>query len=280
MLVTHSGRFHADEVFATSMVLMVEQHEVVRSRDQEVIDQADIVLDVGAEYDPNTLRFDHHQNSFTRAREDGVPFATAGLVWEFYAERILKANGLADEQQIAYATQWIDEKLIKDIDAVDNGMYLEDPRPSVSMVIGIMNESSDEPEKQLEAFNKAVNFTSDIMQNLVDSAVKEAQVAAELTELLQTLDAQGILVLEKNLPYKDFISRHPEVKRVVYPRNEEQYGVYCNGKQNHLPERFRGLRDEELNEISGLNDMIFCHKSGFMCVTLSQDSALFMARSQ
>lgn len=279
MLVTHSGRFHADEVFATSMVLMVEQHEVVRSRDQEVIDQANIVLDVGAEYDPQRLRFDHHQNSFTRTREDGTPFATAGLVWEFYAKAIFEKHGLTDEHQIEYATNWVDEKLIKDVDAVDNGMYLEDPRPSVSMIIGIMNEPSDEPEKQLEAFNKAVHFTSDIMQNLVKSAVKEAQVAAELTKLMTAVDEKGILVLEKNLPYKDFISKHPEVKRVVYPRNEEQFGVYCNGKENHLPERFRGLRDQELNEVSGLKDMIFCHKSGFMCVALSLESAVFMART-
>ena len=280
MLVTHSGRFHADEVFATSMVLMVEQHEIVRSRDPEIINKAKIVLDVGAEYNPEQLRFDHHQNSFTRTRDDGTPFATAGLVWEFYAKAIFNKFGLTEEPQIAYATQWVDEKLIKDIDAVDNGMFLEDPRPSVSMIIGIMNESSDEPEKQLEAFNKAVHFTSNIMRNLVESAIKEAQVAAELRELMDTIDENGILVLEKNLPYKDFISKHPEVKRVVYPRNEEQFGVYCNGKQNHLPERFRGLRDQELNEISGLNDMVFCHKSGFMCVSLSLNSAKFMAQSK
>jgi len=279
MLVTHSGRFHADEVFATSMVLMVEEHEVIRSREQEIIDQADIVLDVGAEYDIERQRFDHHQNSFTEERDDGTPYATAGLIWEAFATKIFASKGLIDAEQVKYATKWVDDKLIKDIDAVDNGMYLEDPRPSVSMIIGMMNEPSDEPELQEEAFKKAVNFTTDIMHNIVDAAVKEAEVAAELEAYLETLE-DGILILDKNLPYKDFISRHPEVKRVVYPRNEEQFGVYCNGRDNHLPERFRGLRDEELNQVSGLNDMIFCHKSGFMCVTLSQESALFMAKSE
>jgi len=279
MLVTHSGRFHADEVFATSMVLMVEEHEVIRSREQEIIDQADIVLDVGAEYDIERQRFDHHQNSFTEERDDGTPYATAGLIWKAFATKIFASKGLTDAEQVKYATKWVDDKLIKDIDAVDNGMYLEDPRPSVSMIIGMMNEPSDEPELQEEAFKKAVNFTTDIMHNIVDAAVKEAEVAAELEAYLETLE-DGILILDKNLPYKDFISRHPEVKRVVYPRNEEQFGVYCNGRDNHLPERFRGLRDEELNQVSGLNDMIFCHKSGFMCVTLSQESALFMAKSE
>lgn len=279
MLITHSGRFHADEVFATSMVLMVEQHEVLRTRDQAEIDKGSIVLDVGSEYNPDTLRFDHHQNSFTREREDGTPFATAGLIWEHYGSRILQSRGLEGSEQITYALKWVDDKLIKDIDAVDNGMYLEDPRPSVSMIIGLMNQSSDDEDKQLAAFNKAVTFTSDIMENLVASAIKEAQVASELMALMETVE-NGILVLEKNLPYKDFISKHPEVRRVVYPRNEEQFGVYCNGRENHLPERFRGLRDQELCEVTGLEDAVFCHKSGFMSVTLSLESALFMARSE
>ena len=279
MLITHSGRFHADEVFATSMVLMVEQHEVLRTRDQAEIDKGSIVLDVGSEYNPDTLRFDHHQNSFTREREDGTPFATAGLIWEHYGSRILQSRGLEDSEQVTYALKWVDDKLIKDIDAVDNGMYLEDPRPSVSMIIGLMNQSSDDEDKQLAAFNKAVTFTSDIMENLVASAIKEAQVASELMALMETVE-NGILVLEKNLPYKDFISKHPEVRRVVYPRNEEQFGVYCNGRENHLPERFRGLRDQELCEVTGLEDAVFCHKSGFMSVTLSLESALFMARSE
>ena len=279
MLVTHSGRFHADEVFATSMILMIEDHEIIRSREQDEIDAADIVLDVGAEYDPEKRRFDHHQNSFTMTREDGTPYATAGLIWKHYAKAIFASKGLVQPEQVEYATRWVDEKLIKDIDAVDNGMYLEDPRPSVSMIIGIMNESSDEPEKQLQAFHKAVQFTNDIMHNIVDAAIREAEVASELTERLKSVE-NGLLILDKNLPYKDFISKHPEVQRVVYPRNEEQYGVYCNGKQNHLPERFRGLRDEELQQVSGLDDAVFCHKSGFMCVTLSLESALFMAKSE
>ncbi|NPA72168.1 MAG: MYG1 family protein, partial [Gammaproteobacteria bacterium] len=32
MLVTHSGRFHADEVFAISMLLMLEDYEITRTR--------------------------------------------------------------------------------------------------------------------------------------------------------------------------------------------------------------------------------------------------------
>ncbi|WP_029407852.1 MYG1 family protein [Thiomicrorhabdus sp. Milos-T2] len=278
MLVTHSGRFHADEVFAISMVLMVEDREITRTRDEEIIKQADIVLDVGAEYNPETLRFDHHQNSFTEERTNGIPYATAGLIWRHYAKRIFNLKGLKGDYEVNFATQWVDDKLIADIDAVDNGLYQEDPRPSVSLLIAMMNESSDEPEKQEIAFNKALEFTHDTLENFINAAIKEAEVLVELEEYAKTVE-NGILVLDKNLPFKDFIRSHPEIKRVVYPRNEEQFGVYCNSQINHLPERFRGLRDSELNEVSGLKDTIFCHKSGFMAVTLSLESALFLANS-
>ena len=279
MLVTHSGRFHADEVFATSMVLMVEEHDIVRSRDEAVIKQADIVLDVGAEYNPDTLRFDHHQNSFTEARPDGTPYATAGLIWRHFAKAIFAKRGLTDDYQANFAMQWVDAKLISDVDAVDNGVFSEDPRPSVSLLIAMMNEPSDQPEKQEQAFKKAIELTTDILENFIKAAMKEAEVVVELEAYAKTVK-DGILVMDKNLPFKDFIRSHPEIKRVVYPRSEEQFGVYCNTFENHLPERFRGLRDTELNEVSGLTDTIFCHKSGFMAVTLSLESALFLAKSE
>jgi len=33
---------------------------IVRTRDQEVLDTLDIIVDVGAQYIPDKLRFDHH----------------------------------------------------------------------------------------------------------------------------------------------------------------------------------------------------------------------------
>lgn len=278
MIITHSGRFHADEVFATAIILLLEDREVIRTRDKAQIEKGEIVLDVGGIYDPSQLRFDHHQNSFTRTRENGIPYATAGIVWEHFGADLLKKRGLEDDYERNYALQWIDQKLIADVDAVDNGYYAEDARPSVSLIIAMMNQSRDE-EQQYHAFLKAITFTTDIMNNFIAAAIKEAKVVKELESLLPTVDKQGILVLNKDIAFKDFLRTHPEIKRVVYPRGEDQYGVFCNEKHNHLPERFRGLREEELAEVSGLKDAIFCHKSGFMAVCSSQESALTLAKS-
>ena len=64
MIGTHSGTFQCDEALGC---WLLRQHpdfanaKIVRSRDNHVLDQLDIVIDVGGVYDPAKLRFDHHQ---------------------------------------------------------------------------------------------------------------------------------------------------------------------------------------------------------------------------
>ena len=64
-IITHSGSFHADEVFAVATLkLMLGKDfeiEVIRSRDKSDWDSGDYVVDVGGVYDPSRQRFDHHQ---------------------------------------------------------------------------------------------------------------------------------------------------------------------------------------------------------------------------
>jgi uncharacterized UPF0160 family protein len=60
---THSGNFHCDEVLACTMLLYTDKFAnplIVRSRDTDILSKLDLVADVGAEYNSQTLRFDHH----------------------------------------------------------------------------------------------------------------------------------------------------------------------------------------------------------------------------
>ena len=65
---THMGKFHCDEVMATSLLLRTKEFKdsiIVRTREQDIIDQLDVVVDVGGTFDVEKKRFDHHQKSFT-----------------------------------------------------------------------------------------------------------------------------------------------------------------------------------------------------------------------
>jgi len=278
MIVTHSGRFHADEIFAIVMIQMIESHDIVRSRDSEIIVQGDIVLDVGGEYDHATRRYDHHQNSFTDKRETGIPYATAGLVWKHYGETILQKYGLSEQEDIQFALKWVDQKIVSDVDALDNGLFLESPRPSVSMLVGMRNaDSSEDDDVQRACFEDAIVFTQGIFERFVKTGVKQAFAQKEFAKYAVDL-GNGIVELEKQVSFKEIIKSKPEITRVVYPKGEEGYGVFCNGQTNHLPEHVRGLREHDLQAVSKLEDAVFCHKTGFMAVLKSRESALAMAR--
>ena len=62
-VAVHSGPFHADEVFACALLLWTDRYHsptIIRTRNAEIIGQAELAADVGGDYDPERLRFDHH----------------------------------------------------------------------------------------------------------------------------------------------------------------------------------------------------------------------------
>lgn len=59
--------------------------DLVRTRDPAKLEKCDIVVDVGAVYDPAILRFDHHQRGFTENFGYGfvTKLSSAGLIYKF-----------------------------------------------------------------------------------------------------------------------------------------------------------------------------------------------------
>lgn len=56
---THSGQFHCDEALACFMLKQLPEYEdaeIVRTRDEEILQTCDIVVDVGAVYDHESKR--------------------------------------------------------------------------------------------------------------------------------------------------------------------------------------------------------------------------------
>ena len=120
-IATHNAKFHTDDVFAVATLFLLlgkENCEVIRTRDQSLIDQADYVVDVGSVYDASKNRFDHHQAGGAGDRENGIPYASFGLVWEKFGEE------LAGSKLIKEA---ISKSLVEAVDASDNGKDLYTP---------------------------------------------------------------------------------------------------------------------------------------------------------
>mgnify|MGYP000526703625 FL=1 len=96
---THSGKFHADDVFSSALLLYLNP-EITILRGNKVPEDFDgIIFDIGRG------RYDHHQKD-SRIRENGIPYAAFGLLWEELGTEIL-GEELAAKFDEALSSHWI-----------------------------------------------------------------------------------------------------------------------------------------------------------------------------
>jgi len=184
-LATHSGTFHADDCLAYAVLCGAlglepggDGHRLLRTRDRALLDQADIVWDVGGVADAAAWRFDHHQPGAPRAG-NGDPLSSAGLVWRApdpdagpdaapgtaaatpvatlghrYVRRTLAASGHADagDAAVERIVDGLRHKFVRHVDLVDNGVERAAPTDLCALVEA-HNSGWDEPsQSDPEAF--------------------------------------------------------------------------------------------------------------------------------
>ena len=77
-VITHSGEFHADDVFAVAILSFLKEIKLTRTRDIGVLNDDTIIVDIGGKYDGKRY-FDHHQG-LKEKRDNGSSYASAGLI--------------------------------------------------------------------------------------------------------------------------------------------------------------------------------------------------------
>ena len=279
IIATHNGKFHADDVFSIALLLQLyPDAQVIRTRDPQELASADIVLDVGGVYDPETKRFDHHQLS-SGARPNKVLYSAIGLLWKEYGLEFCDGN-----EDI-----WrrIDKKLVMPLDAVDNGQDIHkqtefrvDPL-DISEVIGLFNPNNGEDfDKQ---FFVAVEVATSVLLRL--KAKYQDAVQAEQTFLLKYLVAKDkrFLVLDESIPHAAVASIQPELLYTVYPGATGNWTIQAVTAANErfvskkpLPERWRGKTGAELAAVTGVADAVFCHKAAFVAAAESKEGIMAM----
>ncbi len=286
-VVTHSGTFHADDVFA-SVVLRAAlgSFDLVRTRDPNEIASADIVFDVGGVYDVGAKRYDHHMRDLPR-REDGTPYSSVGLVWRDFGRKALETfvPGI-EADAIEMVWQDIDASIILSIDLADNGVASTSPG-HLSLLIEAFNPTWDSAQSFDEAFLEAAEFARGILVRSCRQAHAEAQAMAFVMAAARAATDPRMIVLNRKLPWEKavFEGRLNNLLFVIYP-NEDSTSWYCRtvppepnsfGQRLSLPEAWRGLQEEAFSEVAGIPDGVFCHPSGFICGARSQASVLRLA---
>ena len=301
-LVTHSGKFHCDEVFAHAVLRLAlgvhapgQDYTLTRTRRPEVIAAGDIVWDVGSVFDPAANRFDHHQRGAPQ-RPDGTPFSSAGLVWQVYGERAVAAVLPPDARQLAPAiAATVDATVVRRIDEIDNGVSVGGPVADdtlgLAALIGDCNPRWDEPAATGAtagdaAFGEATALAEGVLRRRVDGV--RARLAAEA--IVVRSHAAGadprILVLDTGMPWKNAVFAHDlPVLFTVSPASNGNWTVDAMppepgsfAQRLPLPESWAGLQGDELASTTGVPDAVFVHLRRFVGAARSREGALAMAQ--
>lgn len=289
-IVTHSGNFHTDEVFACAVLSILNEGnvEVLRSRDKEVWDIGDYVVDVGGEYDPSRGRFDHHQEGGAGVRPNSIPYSSFGLVWKEYGE-ILCGNALAARR--------IDEKMVQPIDAADCGIdsfiltgknifpYLF--HHLVASFRPTWKEELNHSMTYDEGFARAFEIAKEVLKREIITA-KDYEVGARVAEeAYQKAEDKRIVIIDGQYPWEEVLNKHPEPIYVVKPDKTAPRWKVRTVRLHHesfkarkdFPKAWAGKIGEDLARISGVSDAIFCHNSGtYIMVANSKEGAIKLAQ--
>lgn len=283
--VTHGGPFHADDVLATAMLGRVFPSLTVARVSQAPtrINSSIIIYDIGCG------RFDHHQKGGNGQRRNGVPYASAGLIWHEYGHKICQ-----DTVNPHAVWLYVDKYLVQGVDANDNGVmpslkYPCQPRAVPQIVEGFYppwDAQTCPDDNGLTAmdyaFMRAVEFVDTILENTIKYGEARARAKLSVQASIQSSE-NGVMVLPKYMPWKEALfkektSKASNIKVVVYPDTRSGYSWCVVPNRAIAPQAWRGLTDKELQDVSGFKSAVFAHPAGFMGCARELTDALDMAK--
>lgn len=234
------------------------------------------------------------------------------MIYTYFGEavirHILNKNGVEDpnEELVRGVYRKLYDTLIAEIDAIDNGVPMFDGEPKYSINTHLSarvshfnpawNEESDDDTDAMKRFEKAKEYVG---QEFVDKVLYYAKRWWPARELVQNavkkrmeVHASGeILELEQFCPWKEHLFELEEQynvvgvpKFVIYFNKENDWRVICVPLQSasfvcrkFLATPWRGVRDQELEKVSGIEGATFCHQTGFIGGNKTRAGALQMA---
>ena len=266
---THSGKFHADDVFSSALLLYLNP-EIRIIRGNKVPEDFDgIVFDIGRG------RYDHHQKD-SRIRENGIPYAAFGLLWEELGAEILG-------EELA---QKFDESFVQPLDNNDN----TGEKNELATLIGNFNPTWDAQGGNDEAFFQAVSVAGMILENKFERYLGNERADKRVEEILEehqkailsgekSKEEARILILPEFVPCQKRLSE-TDIAFVIFPSNRGGYCIQPQKKEYSLnykcsfPVEWLGLENEELVAATGLSSAGFCHKGGFLMTTGTLEDAV------
>lgn len=284
-IVTHSGSFDPDDVLAVAAVqlyLGVGVVKIVRSRDENIIAAADWVIDVGGKYDVAKHRFDHHQNGVPE-RANGVPYSAFGLIWKEYGKLICDSQVVAND---------IEKNLVLAIDAADNHMMVtQSINQEVSPfeffdVIDVLKPVRGTDETYDSEFVKAVDWARGLLKRLIAHGKANIVLQELIKKQYEAAEDKRLVIFDEPMP-RYALAGFDDVQVMVAPTPANDVTnwiatvvpIDSRKFQNRVlfPLDWAGLENDELVNVSGIEEAIFCHKERYIFVGKTRAAAIAAA---
>ncbi|MFH0846310.1 MAG: MYG1 family protein [Patescibacteria group bacterium] len=294
-IITHNGSFHPDEIFAIATLRIFLKNkfkksflkpkiEIIRTRDLSVIQDGDFVIDVGMKYEPENLKFDHHQGGAGQ-RKNGIIFSSFGLVWNFYGKELCgKAEVFED----------LDIRLVQFLDALDNGIDTFDLKNSNIPIYSFYELfeaqnflSQQEGKDQMKYFLKLLDWAEGILKDEIEYIKILVEQKKELRDILKNNPRKSFVVLEKNyddMTVQKVLVDYPDILFLIAPdKGNEAWKLKTVRKNSQsfesrklLPEAWAGKSGGELVGITRVEGAIFCHQGRFIAFAKTKEDVLKM----
>lgn len=242
--LTHGGKFHADDVFSAALLRILNSNiQIIRGFNVPK-DFDGIVFDIGYG------EFDHHQET-SEIRENGVPYASFGLLWRQFGKSLIIRAGCPEEQAEKEAAHF-DEAFVQPLDQDDN-TGCGNP---IASVIDTFNPSWDSEESRDQCFVEAVSFAMVILNKRLDRIISVHRAKTLVEEALANMQ-DNIVVLPRYAPWKGVLVS-TDAEFVVYPSQRGGYSAQVipsaldtNDVKCYFPEEWAGLAEDEIQKIQG-----------------------------
>lgn len=315
LIGTHDGSFHCDEALAVGLLKLLPEYRdatIVRTRNPEILEKCNIVVDVGAKYDPESHRYDHHQREFTGVLDGyNTKLSSAGLIYKHFGHAILReVFSTSDSPEpvtdsfVEIAYQSLYKNFMEHIDAIDNGVTISDGplkyriSSTLSNRVGQLNPNWNEPQTPEIMNTRFMDAMSLTCSEFVIHACELSKVWWPARSIVQkavdnrhSIHPSGkIIVLEQFCPWKEHlfdIEVASKVEPILYALYEDAGGSWriqavpqdpsSFFSRKKLPDHLCGLRDNVLSEKVGIPGCIFIHASGFIGGCATREGALDLA---
>lgn len=273
-LVTHQGKFHADDVCSTALLELLFEKigvktELVRTfkpAEEGYTDETPMTI----VYDIGLGMYDHHQvgddvthciriDTNSEGEEIQRKYAAVGLIWKEIGEIWL--GKYADN---------IYSSIIKAIDDQDNGFSVN----PLSIMIGNMNPSFSDPSPL--DYNKAFRKAVDVMKDMFADTIFHYEYIRNCEKFLMAEAANSdgaCLVTDKFLPGADAICRERGIGFYVYP-NQRGVGEYCFKTITSTPDVNSPKICDIPDEVRNWEGVTFLHPSCFLGSAVSKERAI------